>query len=136
MSHPLSRNIHLHLHLYLLKLWQENSSQGMSHHLRRESLPWLLLKTQMPTMTDPPLQGEQALALDRDPDPFLETPRPGARLALQPPSLSASRGCHQLSPHPGEIEFPSPELILIWFVCSFLVIFFLWLYVFFLLSFC
>ena len=75
-------------------------------------------------MTDPPLQGEWTPALDRDPDPFLETPRPGARLTLQPPSLSDSRGCHQLAPHPGEIEFPSPELILIWFVFSFPVIFF------------
>ena len=77
MSHPLSRNIHLHLHLYLLRLWQENPSQGMSHHLCRESLPWLLPKTQMPTMTDPPLQEERAPALDRDPEPFLKTPSPG-----------------------------------------------------------
>ena len=107
----------------------------MSHHLCRENLPWLLPETQMPMMTDAPLQGEQASTLDRDPEPFLETPRPGEQLALQPPSLSASRGCHQLTPHPGQIEFPSPELILLWFVCSFLVMFylfiFLWLYVFF-----
>ena len=82
-------------------------------------------------MTDPPLQGEWAPALDRDPEPFLETPCPGEWLALQPPSLSASSGCHQLAPHPGQIEFPSPELLFIWFVCRFLVIFFLWLYVFF-----
>ena len=77
MSHPLSENIHLHLHLYLLRLWQENLSQGMSHHLCGESLPWLLPKTQMPTMTDPPLQEERAPALDRYPEPFLKTPSPG-----------------------------------------------------------
>ncbi|XP_025122741.3 tyrosine-protein phosphatase non-receptor type 23-like isoform X1 [Bubalus bubalis] len=124
MSHPFRENLHLHLYLYLLGLWQENPCPGMSYHLCRESLPWLLPKTQTPTMTHPPLQGERAPALDRDPDPFLETPRPGARLTLQPPSLSDSRGCHQLAPHPGEIEFPSPELILIWFVFSFPVIFF------------
>ena len=88
MSHPLSENIQLHL--YLLRLWQENPSQGMSHHLCRESLPWLLPNTQMPMMTDPPLQGEWAPALDRDPEFFLETPCPGERLALQSPSLSAS----------------------------------------------
>ena len=107
----------------------------MSHHLCRDSPPWLLPKTQMPMMTDPPLQGERAPTLDRDLEPFLETPCPGEWLALQPPSLSASRGCHQLTPHPGQIEFLSPELILICFVCSFLVMFylfiFLWLYVFF-----
>ena len=138
MSHPLSENIHLHLHLYLLGLWQENPSQGMNHHLCRESLPWLLPKTQTPRMTDPPLQGEQAPALDRDPEPFLETLCPGEWLALQPPSLSASRGCHQLAPHPGETEFPSPEFIFILFVCSFLVLFyfFMALCIFFLLSFC
>ena len=79
MSHPLSENIHLHLHLHQLRLWQENPSQGMSHHLCRESLQWLLTKTQMPTMTDPPLQGEWAPAMDRGPEPFLETPRPGER---------------------------------------------------------
>ncbi|XP_059731173.1 uncharacterized protein [Bos taurus] len=83
MSHPLRENLHLHLHLYLLGLWQKNPCPGMSYHLCRESLPWLLPKTQMPMMTHPPLQGEWAPALDRDPDPFLETPRPGARLALQ-----------------------------------------------------
>ncbi|XP_069411040.1 ubinuclein-2-like [Ovis canadensis] len=120
---PPQREPPLHLHLHQRGLWQENPSQGMSYHLCRESLPWLLPKTQMPTMTDPPPQGERALALDRDPDPFLETPRPGAWLALQPPSLSISCGRHQLAPHPGEIEFPSPELILIWFVNSFLMIF-------------
>ena len=138
MSHPLSENIHLHLHLYLLGLWQENPSQGMSHHLCRESLPWLLPKTQTPRMTDPPLQGEQAPTLDRDPEPFLETLCPGEWLALQPPSLSASRGCHQLAPHPGETEFPSPEFIFILFVCSFLMLFyfFMALCIFFLLSFC
>ena len=138
MSHPLSENIHLHLHLhlYLLGLWQENPSQGMSHRLCRESLPWLLPKTQMPTMTNPPLQGERDPALDKDPEPFLETPHPGELLALQPPSLLASPGCHQPAPHPGQIDCPSPELIFIWFVCSFLVMFYyLWLYVFFLLSF-
>ena len=93
---------------------------------------WLLPKTQMPTMTDPPLHGEWAPAMDRDPEPFLETPRPGERLALQPTSLSASCGCHQLAPYPGQIGCTSPELIFIWFVCSFLVMFyfFLWLYVF------
>ena len=48
MSHALNENIHLHLHLYLLGLWQENPSQGMSHHLCRKSLPWLQPKTQMP----------------------------------------------------------------------------------------
>ena len=57
MSHPLNENIHLHLQLYLLRRWQENPCQGMSYHLCRESLPWLLPKTQMPTMTDAPLQG-------------------------------------------------------------------------------
>ena len=103
MSHALNENIHLHLHLYLLGLWQENPSQGMSYHLYRESLPWLLPKTQMPTMTDAPLQGERAPALDRDLEPILETPYPGERLALQPPSLPASRGRHQLAPHPGQI---------------------------------
>ena len=45
MSHPLNENIHLHLHLYLIGLWQENPSQGMSHHLCWESLHWLLPKT-------------------------------------------------------------------------------------------
>ncbi|XP_043295254.1 uncharacterized protein LOC122422697 [Cervus canadensis] len=94
MSHPLSLNVHLHLHLHLLGLWQENPSQGMSYHLCRESLPWLLVNTQMPTMTDLLLQGERAPLLDRDPEPFLETPRPGAWLALQPPSLSAPCGRH------------------------------------------
>ena len=84
-------------------------------------------------MTDPPLQGERAPALDRDPEPFLETLCPGEWLALQPPSLSASHENHQLAPHPGETEFPSPEFIFILFVCSILVLFyfFLWLYVFF-----
>ena len=104
----------------------------MSHHLCRESLPWLLPKTQMPTMTDAPLQGERAPPLDRVLEPFLETPCPGEQLALQPLSLPASRGCHQLAPHPGQIECPSPELICIWCVCSILVMFyFFWLYVFF-----
>ena len=137
MFHPLNENIHLQLHLYLLGLWQENPSQRMSHHLCRESPPWHLPKTQPPMMTDPPLQGEWAPALDRDPEPFLETPCPGEWLALQPPSLSASSGCHQLAPHPGQIEFPSPELLFIWFVCRFLVIFFFYGFMyFFLLSFC
>ena len=72
--HPLSENFHLHLHLYLLRLWQENPSQGISHHLCRESLPWLLPKTATPMMNDPPLQEEQAPTLNRDPEPFLETP--------------------------------------------------------------
>ena len=67
MSHHLSENILLHLHLHLLGLWQENPSQGMSHHLCRESLPWLLPKTQMPSLTDPLLQGQRAHSLDRDP---------------------------------------------------------------------
>ena len=69
MFHPLNENIHLQLHLYLLGLWQENPSQRMSHHLCRESPPWLLPKTQPPMMTDPPLQGEWAPALNRDPEP-------------------------------------------------------------------
>ncbi|XDC78155.1 hypothetical protein R6Z07F_009328 [Ovis aries] len=86
MSHPLSKNIHLHLHLHLLGLWQENPSQGMSHHLCRKSLPWLLPKTQMPSLTDPLPQGKRAPARDRDLKPFLETSRPGDLLALQPPS--------------------------------------------------
>ena len=86
MSHPLSENIHLHLHLYLLRLWQENPSQGMSHHLCRESLPWLLPKTQMPSLTDLLLQGKRAPARDRDLKPFLETSCPGDLFALQPPS--------------------------------------------------
>ena len=124
MSHALNENIHLHLHLYLLGLWQENPSQGMSHHLCRESLPCPLPKTQMPTMTDPPLQGERAPVLDKDPEPFQETCRPAEQLALQPLSLPASRGCHQLAPHPGQIECPSPELICIWCVCSLLVMFY------------
>jgi len=131
MSHPLSENIHLHLHLYLLGLWQENPSQGMSHHLCRESLPWLLPKTQTPQMSDPPLQGERAPALDRDPDPFplpfLETPCPREGLALQPLSLYAPHGHHQLAPNPGETGFPSPESLFIWFFWNFLVL----LYVFF-----
>ena len=132
MSHPLSENIHLHLQLYLLGLCQENSSQGMRYHLCRESLPWLLPKTQMPTMTDAPLQGERAPALDRDLEPFLETPCPGEWLALQPPSLPASCGCHQLTLHPGQLKCPSPELICIWCVCSILVTFYFFrLYVFF-----
>ena len=70
MSHALNENIHLHLHLYLLGLWQENPSQGMSHHLCRESLPCLLPKTQMPTMTDPHLQGERALLWTETRSPF------------------------------------------------------------------
>ena len=83
-------------------------------------------------MTDAPLQGERAPALDRDLEPILETPYPGERLALQPPSLPASCGCHQLMLHPGQLECPSPELICIWCVCSILVMFyFFWLYVFF-----
>ena len=94
MSHALNENIHLHLHLYLLGLWQENPSQGMSHHLCRESLPCLLPKTQMPTMTDAPLQGERAPALDRDPEPFLETPRPVERVPF---------------PSPGELHDPGIE---------------------------
>ena len=77
MSHPLSENIHLHLQLYLLGLWQEKQRKDMNYHLYRESLPWLLPKTQMPTMTDAPLQGERAPALDRDLELFLETPCPG-----------------------------------------------------------
>ena len=123
MSHPLSPNVHLHLHL--LGLWQENPSQGMSYHLCRESLPWLLPKTQTPMMTDPPLQGERAPALHRDPESLLETPRPGEPWALQPPSLSAPCGRHQLTPHPGEIQVTSPEILVIWFVFGFLAIFFL-----------
>ena len=121
MSHPLRENIHLHLQLYLLGLWQENPKQGMSYHLCRESLPWLLPKTQMPTMTDAPLQGEWAPPLDRVLEPFLETPCPGEQLALQPPSLPASCRCHQLAPHPGQLECPSPEVICIWYVYSCLV---------------
>ena len=124
MSHPLSENIHLHLHLYLPGVWQKNPSQRISHHLCRESLPWLLDKTQIPWMSDPSLQGEWAPTLDRDPEPFWETPCPGEQLALQPPSLPASCGCHQLDPHSGQIECPSPELICIWCVCSFLVMFY------------
>ncbi|XP_043745749.1 uncharacterized protein LOC122685226 [Cervus elaphus] len=77
MSLPLGPNVHLHLHLHLLGLWQENPSQGMSYHLCRESLPWLLLNTQTPTMTNQPLQGQRAPLLDRDPEPVLETPGPG-----------------------------------------------------------
>ena len=96
----------------------------MSYHLCRESLPWLRPTTQMPMMTDPPLQGERAPALDRDPEPFLETPRPGAWLALQPPSLSAPHGCYQLAPHPGEIEFPSLQGLFIWILCNFFVLFY------------
>ena len=124
MSHTLSKNVYLQLHLPLLGLWQENPSQGMSHHLCRESLPWLLPKTQTPTMTD------------RDIEPFLATLHPGAQSALQSPPLYVPRGCHQLSPHPGEIEFPSPEGLFNWFVCSLLVIFFYGFMYFFLLSFC
>ena len=138
MSHPLNENIHLHLQLYLLRRWQENPCQGMSYHLCRESLPWLLPKTQMPTMTDAPLQGERAPALDRDLEPFLETPCPGEWLALQPPSLPASRRCHQLAPHPGQLECPSPEVICNWYVYSCLVMlycFYGFMY-FFLLGFC
>ena len=119
---------HLHLHLPLLGLWQENPSQGMSYHLCRESLPWLLPKTQTSTMTDPPLQGEQAPNLDRDSEPFtfpiLETPCPRAGLALQPLSLSAPHRCHQLAPNTGEIEFPSPKRLFIWFVWNFLMFYF------------
>ena len=81
-------------------------------------------------MTDPPLQRERAPVLDKDPEPFQETCRPVEQLALQPPSLPASCGCHQLNPHSGQIECPSPELICIWCVCSFLVMFYLWLYLF------
>ena len=138
MSHPLSENIHLHLQLYLLGLCQENSRQGMRYHLCRESLPWLLPKTQMPTMTDAPLQGERAPALDRDLEPFLETPCPGEWLALQPPSLPASRRCHQLAPNPGQLECPSSELICIWYVYSCLVMFYFFygFMYFFLLGFC
>ena len=77
-------------------------------------------------MTDPPLQGERAPALDRDPDPFplpfLETPCPREGLALQPLSLSAPHGRHQLTPNPGEIGFHSPESLFIWFFCNFLVL--------------
>ena len=119
-----SRSLHLHLHLHLLGLGQENPSLGMRHHLCRESLPWLVPKTQMPTMPDPPLQGEPAPALDRAPEPFLKSPRPGEQLALQPPSLPASRGSHPLTPHPGQIECPSPELICIWFLGSFFLMFY------------
>ncbi|CAI9164044.1 unnamed protein product [Rangifer tarandus platyrhynchus] len=79
----------------------------------RESLPWLLPKTQTPTMTDPPLQGERAPVLDRDPEPVPETPGPGEPWALQRRSLSAPRGCHHLAPHPGEIQFTSPEILVI-----------------------
>ena len=60
-------------------------------------------------MTDQPLQGERAPVLDRDPEPILETPGPGEPWALQPLSLSAPHGCHQLAPHPGETEFPFLE---------------------------
>ena len=83
-------------------------------------------------MTDPPLQRERAPVLDKDPEPFQETCRPVEQLALQPLSLPASRGCHQLAPHPGQIECPSSELICIWCVCSFLVMFyfFMALYIF------
>ena len=101
MSHPLSPNVHLHLHL--LGLWQENPSQGMSYHLCRESPPWLLLKTQTPTMTDPPLQGERAPVLDRDPEPVLETPGPGKPWALQPLSLSAPRDAINSLPTQGRL---------------------------------
>ncbi|XP_043746149.1 uncharacterized protein LOC122685434 isoform X1 [Cervus elaphus] len=45
---PLSPNVHLQVHLPLLGLWQENLSLGMSYHLCRESLPWLLPKTRCP----------------------------------------------------------------------------------------
>ena len=135
---PLSENTHLHLHLYLLGLWQENPSQGMSHHLCRESLPCLQPKTQMQMMPEPSLQGEWVLALDRDPEPFLETSCLGEWLALQPLSLPTSCGCHQLAPHRGQIECPSPELICISFVCSFLVMFYFFcgFMYFFLLNFC
>lgn len=74
-------HLHAHLHLPLLVLWQENLIQAISYHPCKESLPWLLPKTHTPMMTDPPLQGEGAPALDRDPEPFpapfLETPCPG-----------------------------------------------------------
>lgn len=124
MSHPLSQNLHLHVHLYLLGLWQENPRQRRSHRLGRESLPWLPRNTQTPTMTHPPLQEERAPALDRDPEPLPETPRPGERSALQPPSLSAHRGRRQLGLPPGDMEFLSPELLCIWFVSTFLVMFY------------
>ena len=126
MSHPLSPNIHLHLHLHrhLLGLLQENPSQGLSYHLCRESLPWLLLKTQMPTMTDQLLQGERAPVLDRDPEPVLETPGPGEPWVLQPLSLSAPHGCHQPAPHPGETEFPSLEGLCIWLFSTYVVLFY------------
>ncbi|CAI9157899.1 unnamed protein product [Rangifer tarandus platyrhynchus] len=122
MSHPLSPNVHLHLHL--LGLWQENLTQGMSYHLCRERLPWLLLKIQTPTMTDQPLQGVRAPALDRDPEPVLETPGPGEPGALQQRSLSAPRGCHHLAPHPGETEFPSLEGLFIWIFSNSFVLFY------------
>ena len=126
MSHTLSPNVHLHLHLHphLLGLWQENPSQGMSYHLCRESLPWLLLKTQMPMMTDQPLQGERAPVLDRDPEPVLETPGPGEPWALQLLSLSVPHGCNQLAPHPGETEVPSLEGLCIWFFSTYVVLFY------------
>ncbi|XP_043294980.1 uncharacterized protein LOC122422603 isoform X2 [Cervus canadensis] len=125
MSLPFGPNVHLHLHLHLLGLWQENPSQGMSYHLCRESLPWLLLNTQTPTMTDQPLQGQRAPLLDRDPEPVLETPGPGEPWALQPLSLSAPHGCHQLAPHPGETDFPSLEGLFIWFFSTYFVLFYL-----------
>ncbi|XP_043294981.1 uncharacterized protein LOC122422604 isoform X1 [Cervus canadensis] len=125
MSLPLGPNVHLHLHLHPLGLWQENPSQGMSYHLCRQSLPWLLLNTQTPTMTDQPLQGQRAPLLDRDPEPVLETPGPGEPWALQPLSLSAPHGCHQLAPHPGETDFPSLEGLFIWFFSTYFVLFYL-----------
>ena len=130
MSQPLSPHVHLHLHLHLhlhrhlLGLWQENPSQGLSYHLCRESLPWLLLKTQTPTMTDQPLQGDRAPVLDRNPEPVLETPGPGEPWALQPLSLSAPHGCDQLAPHPGETEVPSLEGLCIWLFSTYVVLFY------------
>ena len=81
-------HLHVQLHLPLLGLSQENLSQAISYHPCKESLPWLLPKTHTCRMTDPPLQGEWAPALDRDPEPsplpFLETPCPGEGLLLHP----------------------------------------------------
>jgi len=75
-------------------------------------------------MTVPPLQGEKAPALDRDPEPVQQTPRPGARLALQDPSLCVPCGCRPLPPHPGETDLLSPELIFIRLLGIFLLIFY------------
>ncbi|CAN0155229.1 unnamed protein product [Rangifer tarandus platyrhynchus] len=127
MSHPLSPNIHhhLHLHLHLLGLWQDNLTQGMRYHLCRESLPWLLLKTQTPTMTDQLLQGQRAPVLDRHLEPVPETPGPEEPWAMQPGALSAPRGCHHLAPHPGDTEFPSLEGLFVWLFSTYVVLVYL-----------